>query len=80
MEAENQTHKYFLLINQSDIEFVRAVEDHDAKEPTLLSFKKGSIIRIVRRKKQLSRGKISSDLGSCVVLNMRSRERERRTR
>ena len=45
---------------QSDVEFVRAVEDHDVKEATLLAFKKGDVIRVIRRK-NTSKGKSRRD-------------------
>lgn len=45
---------YFLL--QNEFEFVSAVEDHDVKEASLLRFKRGDIIRIIRRK-QIPKGR-----------------------
>lgn len=42
---------------QADVEFVRAIEDHSVKDATLLSFRKGDVIRIVRsRNMHISKG------------------------
>ena len=55
-----------LLLFQSEFEFVSAVEDHDAKEATLLRFRKGDIIRIIR-KKQVPKGRFESISPPCFV-------------
>lgn len=44
---------------QADVEFVRAIEDHVVKDATLLSFRKGDVIRIVRsRNMHISKGNV----------------------
>lgn len=45
---------------QAEVEFVRAIEDHCVQDATLLSFRKGDVIRIVRsRNMHISKGNSS---------------------
>ena len=42
---------------QGTHEMVRAVVDHYTREPSLLAFKKGEVIRVVNRDQYLQKGK-----------------------
>ena len=52
--------KFIMESFKSDVEFVRAIEDHTVKQGNLLSFRKGDIIRIIRNSNMhISKGKFS---------------------
>ena len=56
---------------QGDVEFVRAIEDHCVRDATLLSFRKGDVIRIVRsRNMHISKGEASQPAAAtyCIPL------------
>lgn len=69
IQIRNLLEKFIHEYQQTNVEFVRAIKDCHNQEPSMLSFKKDTIIRVVRNKHlQLAKGMFSFFL--CLIQKM----------
>ncbi|XP_059488254.1 unconventional myosin-XV isoform X5 [Neocloeon triangulifer] len=56
IQIRNMIERYIVEIDKEQHEFVRAVSDHPTREPSLLAFRKGDLIKVVNKDQYIQKG------------------------